>query len=81
VEAHKTLSRLASTHEVHPTRITLWENQLLDGGRGLFGPQHVREQQAQTARAAELFVQIGRLVIELVDMAHGSKGEGLTVDE
>jgi hypothetical protein len=38
---------------------------LLDGGSSLFGRQQVREQQAQTAREAELFEQIGRLQMEL----------------
>jgi putative transposase len=61
----KTLSQLASEYEVHPTQITQWKKQLLDGGSSLFGRQQVREQQAQTAREAELFEQIGRLQMEL----------------
>jgi RNase P protein component len=38
---------------------------LLDGGSSRFGRQQVREQQAQPAREAELFAQIGRLQMEL----------------
>jgi hypothetical protein len=41
------------------------KKQLLDGGSGIFGQQHVREVQEQTAREAELFEQIGRLQMEL----------------
>lgn len=65
VKEQKTLSQLASEHEVHPGQITQWKKQLLDGGSSLFGQQHVRDQQAQTAREAELFEQIGRLQMEL----------------
>lgn len=65
VKEQKTLSQLASEYEVHPTQITQWKKQLLDGGSGLFGQQHVRDQQMQSAREAELFEQIGRLQMEL----------------
>lgn len=65
VKEQKTLSQLASEYEVHPGQITQWKKQLLDGGSGIFGQQHVRELQEQTAREAELFEQIGRLQMEL----------------
>lgn len=65
VKEQKTLSQLASEHEVHPGQITQWKKQLLDGGSGIFGQQHVRALQEQTAREAELFEQIGRLQMEL----------------
>lgn len=64
-KAQKTLSQLASEYEVHPTQITQWKKQLLESGSNLFGQQHVRQQQAQTAREAELFEQIGRLQMKL----------------
>jgi transposase-like protein len=65
LKEQKTLSQLASEYEVHPTQITQWKKQLLDGGTSLFGRQRAREQQEQTAREAELFEQIGRLKMEL----------------
>lgn len=65
VKEQKTLSQLASEYEVHPGHITQWKKQLLDGGSGIFGQQHVRELQEQTAREAERFEQIGRLQMEL----------------
>lgn len=65
VKEQKTLSQLASEHEVHPGQITQWKKQLLDGGSGIFGQQHVRELPEQTAREAELFEPIGRLQMEL----------------
>ncbi len=65
LKEQKTLSQLASEYEVHPTQITQWKKQLLEGGDTLFGQQRVREQHAQSAREAELFEQIGRLKMEL----------------
>ncbi len=65
LKEQKTLSQLASEYDVHPTQITQWKKQLLDGGSSLFGQQRIREQHAQTAREAELFEQIGRLKMEL----------------
>lgn len=68
LKAQKTLSQLASEYEVHPTPITPWKKPFLDGGSGLFGQQRAREHQAQTAREAELFEQIGRLPMELAGL-------------
>ena len=65
LKEQQTLSQLASEYEVHPTQITQWKKQVLDGGSRLFGQQRVREQHAQAAREAELFEQIGRLKMEL----------------
>ncbi len=65
LKEQKTLSQLASEYEVHPTQITQWKKQVLEGGSSLFGQQWVCEQHEQTAREAELFEQIGRLKMEL----------------
>ncbi len=65
LKEQKTLSQLASEYEVHPTQITQWKKQLLDGASSLFGQQHVHEQHEQSTREAELFEQIGRLKMEL----------------
>jgi transposase-like protein len=64
LKEQKTLSPLASEYEVHPTHMTQWKKQLLEGGTSLFGQQRVREQHAQSTREAELFEQIGRLKME-----------------
>jgi putative transposase len=65
LKEQKTLSQLASEFGVHPTQITQWKKQLLEGGSRLFGQQHLREEREQAAREAELFEQIGRLKMEL----------------
>jgi transposase-like protein len=65
LKEHKTLGQLANEYEVHPSQITQWKKQLLDGGTSLFGQQQARERQEQAAREAELFEQLGRLKMEL----------------
>ena len=65
IKEQKTLSQLASEYGVHPTQITQWKKQLVEGGSSIFGQQRVREQHEQSAREAELFEQIGRLKMEL----------------
>ena len=65
LKGQQTLSQLASEYDVHPTQITQWKKQLVDGGSHLFGQQRIREQHEQSAREAELFEQIGRLKMEL----------------
>ncbi|MBR1034296.1 transposase, partial [Bradyrhizobium liaoningense] len=37
VKGDKTLAELAQLFDVHPNQITIWKNQLLEGGAGVFG--------------------------------------------
>ena len=58
----ETAQQLAARFEIHPSQISTWKRQLLDGASGLFvrgtkpGDNSVRE--------AELYEQIGRLKME-----------------
>lgn len=61
----KTLNELASEYNVHPTQISTWKKQLLDGGAEVFSRGPNRGQQEQATREAELYEQIGRLKMEL----------------
>jgi transposase len=36
IKGEKTLAELAQLHDVHPTQITAWNAQLLEGAAGLF---------------------------------------------
>ena len=40
IKGDRTLSELAQQFDVHPTQITAWKGQLLDGAAGLFGSGH-----------------------------------------
>jgi putative transposase len=60
-----TISELASQHDVHPTMIRKWKQQLLRDGPQVFVQSNGQKQREQTVKENELYEQIGRLKMEL----------------
>lgn len=56
---------LAARFSVHPSMISRWKNQLLDGAEVSFSGKATRSAEQAEAREAELYEQIGRLKMEL----------------
>lgn len=59
----ETTATLAARFSVHPSQITHWKRQLLDGAPELFAQGRPRPQ--QDTHEAELYEHIGRLKMEL----------------
>lgn len=60
-----TVSELASQHDIHPTLIGKWKQQLLRDGPQVFVQSNGQEGREQTVKENELYEQIGRLKMEL----------------
>ena len=60
-----TVSELASQHDVHPTQIRAWTQQLLENGPQVFARSNGQEQREQAVKENELYEQFGRLKMEL----------------
>lgn len=57
-----TLNELASKYGVHPTQISQWKKQLLDGLSGIFASQ--RKKTNEMHKVEELYRQIGEVTVE-----------------
>jgi transposase-like protein len=64
VKELKTISEIASQHEVHPTQVKQWKKQLQEEGSAIFNEKGSKTEQAQTVAEAQLYEQIGRLKVE-----------------
>jgi len=63
IQNEETIARLANRFGVHPTMVSNWKRQLLDGAADLFDKGHKSSKKAQT-QTDELYRQIGQLKVE-----------------
>jgi putative transposase len=60
----KTISEIASQHEVHPTQVKQWKKQLQEEGVHVFSEKVAKAHQSQSETETKLYEQIGRLKVE-----------------
>jgi len=65
VKERKTVNELAAEYEVHPTQISQWRRQLLEGLPDLFSSRRGKGARDGEALQGELSQEIGRLKMEL----------------
>jgi transposase-like protein len=63
LQNEETTAQLASRFNVHPTMISAWKRQLLDGAVELFDKNHKSRKQVE-GQVDELYRQIGQLKVE-----------------
>lgn len=65
VRGEKTIAQLSSEHAVHPTQISQWKRQLLDGLTAIFTDKRNREHQTMERKLNDLYQLIGKRETEL----------------
>ena len=75
IKGERTLTELAQRFDVHPTLITQWRAQLLEGASGVFGAAPAAED-APTVDVKVLHAKIGELTLEndFLSVALGKAG-------
>jgi len=63
----KTLAQLAAQHQIHPTLITKWKAEALEGLTAHFERGALKEEkaEAQERKIAQLYQEIGRLTTQV----------------
>jgi transposase len=72
IRGEKTIAEIAAHHEVHPTQVTSWMNQVLENLAGVFGGNSSSSDDRKRIR--ELHAKIGELTVER-DFLEGALGK------
>jgi len=64
IKGEKTLAELAQLYDVHPTQITAWKAQLVDGAADLFGAGPGSKSSEPEVDLKTLHAKIGELTLE-----------------
>jgi transposase-like protein len=65
IKGQRTVQEIASHYEVHPTLVTHWKKQLLEGAAEIFSNGRRAAADANEELKAELYQQIGKLQVEV----------------
>ncbi len=67
-----TVQEIASKHRIHPTQVTTWKRQAIEGLTGVFSDK-VRRTENNEAQINDLHAKIGRLAVENDFLSQGLK--------
>jgi len=65
IKEQKTIQEIASHYGVHPSQVTKWKRQTIEGAPELFADRRSQPDTSEEALKAELYQQIGQLQVEL----------------
>jgi len=65
VKGQETINQIGSKFGVHPSQVSQWKRQLMDGGVGIFESPRPKKERVQGVKEEEFYEQIGRLKMEL----------------
>lgn len=72
IRGEKTIAEIAAHHDVHPTQVTSWKNEVLEKLVGIFGGENSSRDEKERIR--ELHAKIGELTVER-DFLEGALGK------
>ena len=62
IRGEKTIAEIAAHHEVHPTQVTSWKNEVLENLAGIFGADS--SSRDENERTRELHAKLAELTVE-----------------
>ncbi len=65
VKGQRTIQEIASHYSIHPTMVTNWKRQLLDGVSNIFSNGREQAAESEEEVRSELYQQIGKLQVEV----------------
>jgi len=68
----KTVQEIAARHKIHPTQVTTWKRQAIDGLTGVFSDK-TKKAEDNEAEVKELHAKIGKLAVENGFLSQGLK--------
>ena len=68
----KTAQQIAAKHRIHPTQVTSWKRQAIDGLTGVFSDK-VKKAENNGVEVKELHARIGKLAVENDFLSQGLK--------
>jgi putative transposase len=67
ITGRKTIQEITVEHAIHPIHVSQWKRKMLDRASELVTSGKTKDQKERPDKETELFQQIGRLQIELVE--------------
>ena len=68
----RTVQQIAAKHRLHPTQVTSWKRQAIEGLTGVFSDK-VKKAETNEAEVKELHAKIGKLAVENDFLSQGLK--------